>query len=133
MLPGLRSCLCLWINYFPSRNCPFPQSLCQSSELLVRRTTCTPPRNSLISLTLRKIANFCIGNLICAHYRFIDGHYIAFSVTVRMSALFMDNPPDFLNKFPPKTVKPETATLAQKWQIHCRILSQYSGSCDLLI
>ena len=30
----------------------------QSSESLVRRTTCTPPRNPLISLTLRKIANF---------------------------------------------------------------------------
>jgi hypothetical protein len=25
-------------------------------------------------LTLRKIANFCIGNLICAQYRFMDGH-----------------------------------------------------------
>ena len=35
----------------------------QSVELLVRRTTCTPPRCSLISLTLRKIAHFCIGNL----------------------------------------------------------------------
>ena len=46
----------------------------QSAELLVRRTTCTPPRNSLIFLTLRKIANFCIGNLICAQYRFVDGH-----------------------------------------------------------
>ena len=31
-------------------------------------------RNSLISLTLRKIANFCIGNLICAQYRFMDRH-----------------------------------------------------------
>jgi len=30
----------------------------QSTELFVRRTNCTPPRNSLISLTLRKIANF---------------------------------------------------------------------------
>jgi len=30
----------------------------QSAELLVRRTTCTPLRNSLISLTLRKIAHF---------------------------------------------------------------------------
>jgi len=30
--------------------------------------------NSLISLTLRKIANFCIGNLIYAQYRFMDGH-----------------------------------------------------------
>jgi hypothetical protein len=25
-----------------------------------------------LSLTLRKIANFCTGNLICAHYRFMD-------------------------------------------------------------
>jgi len=42
----------------------------------VRRTTCTPPRNSLISLTLRKIPNFCIGNLICAQYKFMDGHHL---------------------------------------------------------
>jgi hypothetical protein len=33
-----------------------------------------PPRNSLIVLTLRKIAHFCIGNLICAPYRFMDGN-----------------------------------------------------------
>jgi len=30
----------------------------QSAELFVRRTTCTLPHNSLIFLTLRKIANF---------------------------------------------------------------------------
>jgi hypothetical protein len=29
-----------------------------------------------LALTLRKIANFCIGNLICAQYRFMDGHYL---------------------------------------------------------
>jgi len=29
-----------------------------------------------LSLTLRKIAHFCIGNLICAQYRFIDGYYL---------------------------------------------------------
>jgi len=76
----------------------------QSAELLVRRTTCTPPRNSLIwlgasmplsltggysavqfrcpakvSLNLRKIANLCIGNLICAQYRFICLMIIDFS------------------------------------------------------
>jgi hypothetical protein len=28
-----------------------------------------------LSLTLRKIAHFCIGNLISAHYRGYDGHY----------------------------------------------------------
>ncbi len=44
----------------------------------MRRTTCTPPRNSLISLTLRKITNFCIGNLICEQYRFVDGHELTF-------------------------------------------------------
>jgi hypothetical protein len=27
-----------------------------------------------LSLTLRKIAHFCIGNLICAHYKFLDGN-----------------------------------------------------------
>ena len=27
-----------------------------------------------IALTLRKIAHFCIGNLICAQYRFMDGY-----------------------------------------------------------
>ena len=35
---------------------------------------CTPPRNPLVSLTLRKFAYFYIGNLICAQYRFMDGH-----------------------------------------------------------
>jgi len=29
-------------------------------------------------LTLRKIANFCIGNLICAQYRFMDEHELGF-------------------------------------------------------
>jgi hypothetical protein len=29
---------------------------------------------SLITLTLRKIAHFCIGNLNCAQYIFLDGH-----------------------------------------------------------
>jgi hypothetical protein len=74
------------ISWFPSRNGPFPQSLRlpremrslflwgQSAESLVRRTTGTPPRCSFIVLTLRKIAHFCIGNLICAPYRFMDGH-----------------------------------------------------------
>jgi hypothetical protein len=52
------------LNEFPSGNGPFSQSLRQSAELLVRRTICTPPRNSLISLTLRKIAHFCIGNIV---------------------------------------------------------------------
>ena len=46
----------------------------QFAELIVRRTICTPLRYSLISLTLRKIAHFCIGNLICAHFTFTDGH-----------------------------------------------------------
>jgi hypothetical protein len=27
-----------------------------------------------LSLTLRKIASFCIENIICAQYRFIDRH-----------------------------------------------------------
>ena len=48
----------VYVNEFPSRNGPFPQSLRQSAELIVRRTNCTPPHNSLISLTLRKIAHF---------------------------------------------------------------------------
>jgi hypothetical protein len=34
-------------SLFPSKNGPFPQSVCQSSGLLVRRATCTPPRNPL--------------------------------------------------------------------------------------
>jgi hypothetical protein len=38
--------------------CVNPPEAGQSAESLVRRTTCTPPRNSLISLTLRKIAHF---------------------------------------------------------------------------
>ena len=29
-----------------------------------------------LSLTFRKIAHFCIGNLICAQYRFMDGHQL---------------------------------------------------------
>ena len=62
----------VWANQFPSRNGSFPQSLRQSAESLVRRTMCTPPRCSLIALTLRKIAHFCIGNLICAQYRFSE-------------------------------------------------------------
>jgi len=33
-------------------------------------------RNFLISLTLRKIANFCIGNLIYEQYTFMDGHLL---------------------------------------------------------
>ena len=33
-------------------------------------------RNFLISLTLREIANFCIGNIICGQYRFMDRHYL---------------------------------------------------------
>jgi hypothetical protein len=27
-----------------------------------------------LSLTVRKIAHFCIGNLICSYYRFLDGN-----------------------------------------------------------
>jgi hypothetical protein len=34
-------------------------------------------RNSLISLSLRKIAHFCIGNFICAQYKFMDGHELS--------------------------------------------------------
>jgi hypothetical protein len=36
--------------------CVNPPEADQSAESLVQRTICTPPRNSLISLTLRKIA-----------------------------------------------------------------------------
>jgi hypothetical protein len=37
-----------------------PPEADKSAGFLVRRTICTPPRNPLLSLTLRKIAHFWV-------------------------------------------------------------------------
>ena len=52
--------------FSPSRR---PQFLRQSEELLVRSTICRPQHNSMISLNLRKIAYYWIGNLITSHLK----------------------------------------------------------------
>ena len=99
MLPGLTSYLCLLIRLCPSINGIFQPPAAFSLVF--------NPRNSALCLRLKTRSGLA-GN---QNLPFMDGHYIAFSVTVRLSALCMDNPPIFLNKFPPKIVKLETVKL----------------------
>jgi len=58
-----------------------------------------------LSLTFHKIAHFCIGNLICARYRFMDGHFlIAKRKSILLSGQLFDKMMSFLLKIYPKCI-----------------------------